>query len=160
MLLSALFDDARARLADAPRVNLGRWQRRRILGVSRAPRIVPAGTAWHLGVLLLGDDAVLATGEVVRAREDVRRGFAAQSQRERAEIAAAAFRGGFPEGAVVHLDWQPIDLDAVGEGAPSGPLSLEKGVPAVRWSASGGLIPLEDYLAERIALLCAPPPGA
>ena len=63
MTLAALLDDARARLAVRPREALGEFvTSRRLLGLGRAPRIVPVGEAWHLGVLLLTDDGVLATG--------------------------------------------------------------------------------------------------
>jgi hypothetical protein len=159
--LRDLLADARARVGNAPRERLGALVTpARILGIARAPRIVPAGEAWHLGVLLLTDDRVLATGEVVRAREEVRRGFTAQSQRERAERAAAARRGGFAEGEVVHIGWAEIDLDAVDRGEASGPLLLREGVPQVRWSAAGGYRPLADYLAEQIELLRNPPAGA
>jgi len=159
--ITALFDDARTRLAGLPRERLARSvPARRILGIARAPRIVPVGEAWHLGVLLLTDDAVLATGDIVRARFEVRRGYAAQSQRERAELAAAAFRGGFAEGEPVHVGWRPLDLAAVAGGEPSGPLALQGDVPSVRWSAAGGYRALEGYLAERIELLGNPPRGA
>ncbi|MBZ4487567.1 glutaminase [Microbacterium sp. cx-55] len=156
-----LFADARRALADLPTENLGQWTTpRRILGVPRAPRVAPAGTAWHLGVLLVTDDAVLGTGDIIRAREEVRRGFAAESQRERAAIAAAAFRGGFPEGVAVHIGWTVLDPSALDRGAASGPLAVCDGRPAVRWSASGGYQPLEGYLRERIALLRTPPERA
>ena len=152
--------DARERLAGAPRERLGSpLTVRRVLGFARAPRISPVGEAWHLGVLIT-DDAVLATGEIVRARQAVRRGFTAQSQRERAERQAAAFRGGFAEGEVAHVGWRVLDLDAVGRGEASGPLALRDGVPSVRWSSAGGYRPLSDYLAERIELLRQPPQGA
>ena len=52
-----IFADARRALGDAPREALGElWEPRRVLGIARASRIVPAGRAWHLGVLLLGED--------------------------------------------------------------------------------------------------------
>ena len=86
---------------------------RRVLGIARSPRIVRVGAAWHLGVLLLGDDAVLATGDIVRARQEAPRGFTAESQRQRAELAAAARRGGFAEGETVHIGWRMLDPDAV-----------------------------------------------
>lgn len=156
-----LLDAARARLADAPREGLGeRLEPRRILGLARAPRIVPRGSAWHLGVLLLTDDALLATGDVIRARAEARRGYTAESQRHRAELAAAARRGGFDEGATVHLGWRMLDLDAVARGEASGPLALIDGTVGVRWSAGGGYVPLERYVDERVALLLAPPTGA
>ncbi|MEV7694865.1 glutaminase [Microbacterium sp. NPDC089189] len=159
-VLDELWDAARRDLSDAPRESLAAWHRPRVLGIPRAPRLVPVGSAWHLGVLLLGEDEVWATGDVVRSREDVRRGFAAESQRSRAEVAAAAFRGGYPEGATLHLGWEPIDEAPLAAGAPSGPLRLDGDEPVVRWSAGGGWQPLRSYLAERVALLRDPPAGA
>lgn len=161
MSVLALLDDARARLAGAPREGLGDLvEPRRILGMARATRIVPRGTAWHLGVLLLTDDAVLATGEIVRARTEAVRGYTAESQRRRSELAAAARRGGFDEGATVHIGWRMLDPAAVERGDASGPLTWADGVTSVRWSTAGGLMPLEGYLDERIALLLDPPGGA
>jgi hypothetical protein len=157
----ALLDAARERLAGCPEEALGELvEPRRILGVPRAPRIVPRGSAWHLGVLLLTDDAVLATGDVVRAREEARRGYAAESQRRRAELAAAARRGGFADGTSVHIGWRMLDAAAVDRGEASAPLLMVDGTPSVRWSASGGVVPLETYLADRIDLLQHPPAGA
>jgi len=158
---ASLLDDARARLAGARREALGELiVPRRVLGVGRAPRIVLRGSVWHLGVLLLTEDAVLATGDIVRAREEVRRGFTAQSQRRRAELAAAARRGGIAEGSVVHIGWAALDANAVDRGAASGPLALRDGTPSVRWSAAGGYVRLAPYLEERIDLLLHPPGGA
>jgi hypothetical protein len=158
---AALLEAARARIAEAPREAIGELVvPRRVLGIGRSPRIVPRGTAWHLGVLLLTGTALLATGEVVRSRQEARRGYAAESQRQRAELAAAARRGGIPERSVVHIGWTPIDLEAVDRGEASGPLALRDGAPAVRWSASGGYVPLQAYLDERIELLLHPPAGA
>lgn len=155
----AVFDAARARLAGAPRERIGELQEgRRLLGIRRAPRIVPRGTAWHLGVLLVTDDEVLATGDVVRARAEVRRGFAAESQRRRAELAAAAARGGVPEGDTVHIGWHPIDLARL--DAASSPLAVRGGEALVRWSAAGGWMPLARYLDERVELLRHPPERA
>jgi hypothetical protein len=159
---SPLFDSARARLADAPREAVGELvQPRRLLGLPRAERVVRRGAAWHLGVLLLTDDAVLATGDIVRARQEARRGYTAASQRRRAEIAAAARRGGFAEGETVHIGWRMLDLAAAAAAeAASGPLALVDGVPSVRWSAAGGFAPLASYLDERVELLRTAPPGA
>jgi hypothetical protein len=158
-VIATLLDEVRARLADAPRERLGELQEgRRVLGIPRPPRIAPRGTAWHLGVLLLTDDAVLATGDIVRSRAEVRRGFAAESQRRRAELAAAAARGGVPEGETVHIEWHPIDLTALGER--STPLAVRGGEALVRWSAAGGFLPLERYLDERVELLRHPPERA
>lgn len=161
MSIDGILDAARARLIDAPQEAIGELiQPRRVFGVGRAPRIVPRGTAWHLGVLLLTDDGMLATGDIVRAREPARRGYTAESQRRRAELAEAARRGGFAEGITVHIGWEGIDLDAVQQGAASGPIVVQDGSPSVRWSARGGFMPLERYLAERIDLLLEPPAGA
>ncbi|MDT0158309.1 glutaminase [Microbacterium sp. ARD32] len=146
---AALLARARERLIGAPREALGvvrtsRW---------RADRIVRAGDAWRLGVLLLTDDAVLAAGEVLRAAEEVRRGYTAESSRARAERRAMARRGGFAEGEIVHVGWVTLDPDAVDAGGASGPLALLDGRPAVRWSPAGGLMPLAGYLDEKVALL-------
>ena len=157
--LSAVLDEARARLSGASRERLGELQEgRRLLGIPRSARIAPRGTAWHLGVLLLTDDALLATGDIVRSRAEVRRGFAAESQRRRAELAAAAARGGVPEGETIHIEWRTIDPDAVGES--STPVGIRGGELLVRWSAAGGFMPLDRYLAERIELLRHPPERA
>ena len=150
---SDLFDAARARLAGAPTEGLGEWaSARRLLGCGRAPRIVRVGEAWHVGALLIADDAVYATGEVLRARHDAIRGYTAQSQRERSERAAAAFRGGFAEGETVHIGWTPVDVAAVDAGRASGPLSVVDGVACIRWSATAQLRPLADYLDEQLSL--------
>lgn len=147
--IGGLLDAARASLRDVPREALGHEKTSRW----RAPRIVRVGSAWHVGVLLVADDAVFATSEVLRAAAPVRRGYAAESARARAERRAEASRGGFGEGETVHVGWAPIDLDAVAAGGASGPLALMEGVPSVRWSAAGGWMPLKAYLEERIALL-------
>ncbi|WP_314505583.1 glutaminase [uncultured Microbacterium sp.] len=161
MSTRALLDRARTRLAGAPREALGEViVPRRVFGIGRSPRIVRRGEAWHLGVLLLTNEHVLATGDIVRARQEARRGFAAESQRQRAELAAAARRGGIAEGEVVHIGWTLLDPDAVDAGAASGPFALRGGVPSVRWSAAGGYMPLESYLGERVELLLNPPAGA
>ncbi|GLJ80034.1 glutaminase [Microbacterium imperiale] len=149
----ALIDDARRRLSGVRRDRLGvRHEARRLLGFGRASRILPVGDAWHVGVLLIADEEVFATGEVLRARAEAIRGYTAESQRARSERAAAAFRGGFAEGEPVHIDWTPIDVDAVDAGGASGPLSGVDGVVTVAFAA-GARMPLADYLDDRIALL-------
>jgi hypothetical protein len=154
-----VFAAARERLRAVPKDALGELREaRRTFGIARAPRIVPAGLAWHLGVLLLGDEQVAATGRIIRAREEVRRGFTAESQRERAALAAAARRGGFAEGQTVHLDWHLIDPAAL--DATTSPLALADGRLMVRWSITADLVPLERYLDERIELLQHPPDRA
>jgi hypothetical protein len=145
----SLLDDARRRLAGAPREGLGRLRASRW----RSDRIVRAGEAWHLGVLLLTETHALATAEVLRAADPGRRGYTAESARERAERRALALRGGFAEGDVVHIGWSVIDVDAVDAGGASGPLASVDGVPSVRWSTAGGWMPLEAYLRERVELL-------
>lgn len=159
--LEDLFAAARGRLAAAPRETLGEWRTPRALfGVARAARIIAVGSAWHVGSLLIGDDEVWGVGEIVRAQDPGRRGYAAESARARAEVRAAALRGKIPEGAVVHLGFVPVDVRAVSAGEASGPLSMIEGVPMIRWSAAGGLAPLARYLDERVGLLVDPLPGA
>lgn len=156
---AAWIADARRRLSGAPQEALGELvSPRRILGIPRARRIVARGSAWHLGALLLTDDGLLATGEVVRSREEVRRGYPAESQRHRAELAAAARRGGFAEGQVVHIAWHPINLDSLADD--SSRVALRDGVPSIRWSTAGAYMPLDRYLGERVDLLLHPPSGA
>jgi hypothetical protein len=159
--VDALLGDLRTRLSRVPREGLGELiEPRRLLGIPRAPRIVRRGEAWHLGTLLLTEEGLLATGDILRARSEVRRGFTAESQRQRAALAAAARRGGFAEGATVHIGWQTIDLEAIGRGEASGPVAVVDGEPRVRWSAAGGYVPLATYLSERAGLLLDPPAGA
>jgi hypothetical protein len=151
---SVLLDRAREQLAGFPRERLGReLSPRTILGFGRAARIVPDGEAWHLGVLLIGDERVFATGEVLRARQEAIRGYTAQAQRARSDRAAAARRGGFAEGETLHVGWTEIDVAAVDRGEASGPLSVRGGVPVIRWSVVGAERPLADYLADQLSLL-------
>lgn len=145
---SALLHDARERLASVPRESLGRERSSRWRGT----RIVRAGQAWHLGVLLLTDDGVLATNEVLRAAAPVRRGYAAESARARADRRAQAYRGGFAEGEVVHVGWVVIDLATVDAGGVSGPLALLGGEPHVRWAPRAPFVPLGGYLDEQVSL--------
>ncbi|MDQ0649440.1 hypothetical protein QFZ53_003636 [Microbacterium natoriense] len=144
-----LLDDARSALAGVPKEGLGEERSSRW----RGHRIVRVGEAWHLGVLLLTDTHALATAEVLRAAEPGRRGYTAESARDRAERRALALRGGFREGEIAHVGWSVIDVEAVDAGGSSGPLSLIDGVPSVRWSAAGGFVPLGGYLRERVELL-------
>jgi hypothetical protein len=146
---SALFAAARGQLEGVPAEGLGQEKRSRW----RGERIVRVGSARHVGVLLIADDAVHAVGEVLRAGDPGRRGYAADSARYRAARRLMALRGGFREGEVVHVGWVPLDLEAVDAGGASGPLALRDGIPSVQWAPAGGYQPLEAYLAERIALL-------
>lgn len=142
---------AREALAGVPKEGLGEERRSRF----RGDRIVRIGQVWHIGVLLLTDDHALATAEVLRAADPGRRGYTAESARERAARREEALRGGFDEGEVVHVGWSVIDVDAVDAGGASGPLALVDGIPQVKWSNVGGYMPLEAYLRERIDLLTA-----
>ncbi|MFG6402160.1 MULTISPECIES: glutaminase [unclassified Microbacterium] len=159
MRAEEILDGVRRRLVGVPREGLGDLRAaRRTLGFPRAARIVPAGEAWHLGALLVTDEGIAATGDIVRAHEEVRRGFTAESQRRRAELAGAARRGGFAEGQIVHVGWRLLDLDRV--DATTSPLLLSGDTPMVRWSATGAPAPLQRYLDERVELLQHPPAGA
>lgn len=147
--VATMLDAARAALAGAPAEGLGEERESRW----RGRRIVKVGQAWHLGVLLLTDTHALATAEVLRAAELGRRGYTAESARERAERRAEALKGGFDEGEVAHVGWSVIDVAAVDAGGASGPLAMIDGVPSVRWSTAGGWMPLQAYLRERVELL-------
>ncbi|WP_243229712.1 glutaminase [Microbacterium sp. CIAB417] len=149
MSASALLEQARTALAGVRKEGLGEERHSRF----RGDRIVRVGEAWHVGVLLLTDDAALATAEVLRAADAGRRGYTAESARERAVRREWALRGGFGEGEVAHVGWSVIDVDAVDAGGSSGPLSMIDGVPHVRWSASGAFMPLEAYLRDQLSLL-------
>lgn len=155
MDVEAAFARARERLAGVPREGLGRLVvpggLRRALGGQ--PRIVPDGEAWRVGVLLIGDDAVYAVGDVLRAAPERRRGFTAESARRRAQAAAMCIRGGFAEGATVNVDHARIDLAAVVAGGASGPLDGRGGTVTVRWTSGGATMPLEAYLRERIDMI-------
>jgi len=147
--LQDLLQAARATLAGVPRERLGSVREpgriRRAIG-GRAV-IAPVADAWHVGVLLIGDDALWRTGSVLRASEEVRRGYAAESQRERAAIRGMAFRGGFAEGETFHYDWAPIS------GPDDAPLTRDGERIMIRWSPAGFLMPLADYLDEQVALV-------
>jgi hypothetical protein len=165
--IAAIVEDARRELTGYPAERLAQTRpARRVLGMLRAERIVPAGEAWHLGAILVRCDGpaeggLLATGEILRARAEVRRGFAAESQRARAARAAAARRGGFAEGETAHVDAAPIDAAQLAATGASGPVLVgADGTLLVRWSRTGAAVPLRPYLTERIDLLEHPAPGA
>lgn len=137
---------------------------RGLTGLSGASRMVPAGRAWRLGVVLLEATGRLhATGGVTRAivplRAVTNRSAAAESRREDRRAAA---RGPFPEGEVVNFGYTPLALDTAALKAGSGPLSVRDGVVMVRWSDGDetlGIRPLADYLADRVGLLVDGPIG-
>ena len=160
--LPGLLAWARAELAAAPRELLGEVVTPRMLGIPRAPRVVLRDEAWHLGVLLLGPVDLYATGEIVRSREPARRGYTAESQRARAGLAEAAFRGGILPGTPVHLGWRRIDTSTLGEQPSTqiAPLAVIDGQLRVRWSMAGGYADAETYVRERVELVRHPPQGA
>lgn len=145
-----LLAEARDALAGVPKEGLGEERSSRW----RGERIVRVGEAWHVGVLLLTDDRALATGEVLRAADPGRRGYTADSARQRAARRQMALRGGFREGEVAHVGWSVIDVDAVDAGGSSGPLAMRDGVVSVRWSGSS-YRPLKGYLQEQVELILA-----
>lgn len=149
MTAAELLAAARTALAEVPKEGLGEERNTRF----RGHRIVRIGEAWHVGVLLLTEDRTLATAEVLRAADAGRRGYTAESARERAARRELALRGGFGEGEVAHIGWSVIDVAAVDAGGASGPLASKDGIAQVKWSSVGGYMPLEAYLRERIALL-------
>lgn len=51
-----------------------------------------------------------------------------------------------------HLDWTPIELDDVVSGEDTRTVLLRDGRAYVRWSASGALRLLGDYIDELISL--------
>ena len=144
-----ILDAARTSLLGVRKEGLGEERSSRW----RGERIVRVGEAWHIGVLLLTDDAALATAEVLRAADPGRRGYTAESARARAARRQLALRGGFGEGEVVHVGWSVIDVDAVDAGGSSGPLASIDGTAQVRWSGAGAYMPLEAYLRERVDLM-------
>lgn len=149
MTVAEILRAARTELVGVPKEGLGEERSSRW----RGERIVRVGEAWHVGVLLLTGDRVLATAEILRAADPGRRGYTAESARARAARRQLALRGGFDEGDVVHVGWSVIDVAAVDAGGSSGPLALRDGVPSVRWSSTGAYMPLESYLRERIDLM-------
>lgn len=156
---------------------------RRMLVFPRAATMHPLGEAWRLGTLLLGTDGTLyAVGRATRAAERGRPGYQSASREERRDLAAAALRGGYPEGTPVNFDARPLRFeDVVGRQDPlrgeslsadadravtdtsvvsESPVGLYMGELRVRWrpgAALAGAQTLEAYLAERVELLINPP---
>lgn len=124
------------------------------------------GHVWRLGVLLLDTDGALyGLGRATRAAERGRPGYQSVSREQRRDLAAAALRGGHPEGTAVNFDAVPLPLSATGlAGLPEGaPIGLSEDEVRVRWRAGAplsGAQSLEHYLRERAELLINPPFGA
>ncbi|QJU53178.1 hypothetical protein SCB71_07775 [Herbiconiux sp. KACC 21604] len=136
--------------------------RRPILGVRRAPVMVPVERVWRLGVLLLdAEGRLFTTGSVTRAVDPGRVTNQNPRAEERRDYRRAAFQGKFDRGDTVNWDAREIDLDPEALRRGDGAVVAQGSELLVRWNAtagSGALAPLAPYLAERAALLTAPPP--
>ena len=123
----------------------------------------PLGEVWRLGSLLLATTGELwAAGRATRAAERGRPGYQSESREERRDVAAAALRGGYPEGTPVNFEASRLPLDevAVRELSVEEPIGWADGEVRVRWRAGAplaGAPALESYLRERAALLISPP---
>jgi len=132
--------------------------RKRLLGMARAPLMVPRGRVWPLGVLLLARDGRLfATGKVTRAVPEGYPGYQSPGVEVRRGYRAAAHNGRFVEGDTVNFDTAEIVLDDL-DGS-TGPLFVDGGAPRVRWNPThpAQSRSLEVYLADRASLLIDPP---
>lgn len=131
--------------ASVPDEALATLKRSRFSGL----KLVRAGRAWRLGVLLLDRQLQLyEAGEVTRAVEPLR-GVANKSAEAEArrEMRRAATRGRFPEGEVVNFGYLPIDLES-----GSGPIEIRDEGALIHWRPGAPLLPLDRYLAERLQL--------
>jgi len=151
---------------------------RRVMLVHRPATMQPLGEVWRLGVLLLnaeaglslqgaggtsaGDSLLYVAGKATRSAKRLHPGNQSISREERRDIAAAALKGGYPEGRPVNYDVQPIELDddALRSLDASHPLGVVGDEVRVRWRAGAsldGAPTLAAYLAERVDLLAHPP---
>ncbi len=136
---------------------------RRMLVFPRRARMRPVGQVWRLGSLLLDTTGGLwAAGRATRAAERGRLGYQSVSREERRDLAAAALRGGYAEGAAVNFDARPLPLDetSLRELASGAPIGWADGEIRVRWRANApldGAPTLAQYLGERAELLVRPP---
>jgi hypothetical protein len=130
-----------------------------ILGLKTTAKMVPAGRAWRLGVLLLDRDGRLfATGSLTRAVVPGRVTNQSPAQELRKADRLAAARGKFETGEVVNYRYTPIGVDAESLREGNGVLLLVDGVVMVRWDRAGGTrgtTALDAYLDERFDLLFA-----
>jgi hypothetical protein len=137
--------------------------RKSILGIRRSPVMVPKGRVWRLGVLLLDEQGGLhEVGLVTRAVEPGRVTNQSARAEERRDHRRAAFQARFAEGDTVNFDTVPVALGIADIRRGDGPLHLgDDGTVLLRWNrlpGEGGLTALAPYLADRAALLTAPPP--
>lgn len=136
---------------------------RRVLGISRQPRIDRRGRVWRLGALLLAaDGTVHATGTTTRVDEPGRPQHLSSTAERRREQRRAALAGGFEPGDVVNHGTAPLAIDAsllrAGRGAI---LHADEGTVWVRWGRSAfERTPLAAYLDDQVDLLEHPPAGA
>lgn len=136
---------------------------RKFLILPKAATMKPLGRAWRLGSLLLDTSGALWTaGRATRAAERGRPGYQSESREERRDVAAAALRGGYFEGAPVNFDARqlPLDESAVRALSADEPIGWADGEVRVRWRAGApieGAPALESYLRERADLLINPP---
>ncbi|MGL3198606.1 MULTISPECIES: hypothetical protein [Curtobacterium] len=164
----ALLSDAARALdaADARDEALGAYvEPKALLGIRRDPTIRSLGRVWRVGALLLGSSPettgqVWATGRITRVTEPGRSQFVSVSAEVRRAYRAAAQKGHFAPGDTVNHSATPIPLDGSLVGS-DGVLFVAGDVPYVRWSPTAGdAVPLDGYLADRVALLVDPPRGA
>jgi len=134
----------------APDEALGVLRLGRGIGPLRtAPMLIPTGRAWRLGVVLVDEHGgIYATGEVTRAIEPLIAvtNRSAEAERKR-ELRRMAARGPFAEGDTINVDFTPLSLDD-----PADPLSRDGDEVLVRLP-SGSRVPLERYLADRVAIV-------
>ena len=122
---------------------------RRFGPIRRPDAIVPLGRVWRLGVLLLDADGRLhRTGEVIQAQTPRFDNHQSERAAARRELRVAIARAGIAPGETVNLGANPMELAEVLQ---------------VSWNGSAdpaSLVPLADYLRERVDLLIEPPAGA
>ena len=144
---------------------------RRVLIATKKATMRPIGEAWRIGTILLASDGTLyALGSSTRAAERGRPGYQSLSREERRDIAAAALRGGYPEGTSVAYDATPLPLavdspvvTGAGDADPQLPIGYADGEIRIRWRTGAplaGAQPLAAFLRERVALLIDPLHGA
>lgn len=136
---------------------------RRFFILPKPATMRPVGEVWRLGSLLLDTAGGLwALGRTTRAAERGRPGYQSESREERRDLAAAALRGGYPEGSPVNFDARRLSLAEAHVRAESeyAPIGWDAGEIRVRWRAGAaldGAPTLEQYLSERAELLINPP---